>query len=48
MAIAEQLPEDEPGLSRIAGVGARKFRRYGADVLAICAGQEGVSGAGES
>ncbi|MCM3816677.1 MULTISPECIES: ATP-dependent DNA helicase UvrD2 [Streptomyces] len=48
MAIAEQLPEDEPELSRIAGVGVRKFRRYGADVLAICAGQEGVSGAGES
>ncbi|MFF4589851.1 ATP-dependent DNA helicase UvrD2 [Streptomyces sp. NPDC001388] len=39
MAIAEAVP-DEPGeLARIPGVGARKLNRYGADVLAICAGQ---------
>ncbi|MEU9588630.1 ATP-dependent DNA helicase UvrD2 [Streptomyces sp. NPDC048193] len=40
MAIAESVPEDEHELARIPGVGARKFRRYGADVLAICAGQD--------
>ncbi|MFF0587952.1 ATP-dependent DNA helicase UvrD2 [Streptomyces sp. NPDC003781] len=42
MAIAESVPEDERELARIPGVGARKLKRYGADVLAICAGQEGV------
>ncbi|CAL9578662.1 ATP-dependent DNA helicase UvrD2 [Streptomyces hyderabadensis] len=42
MAIAESVPEDERELARIPGVGARKLNRYGADVLAICAGQEGV------
>ncbi|MFF9177646.1 ATP-dependent DNA helicase UvrD2 [Streptomyces sp. NPDC014793] len=40
MAIAEARPEDPAGLSRIPGVRARKLQRYGADVLAICAGQE--------
>ncbi|MEU4654423.1 ATP-dependent DNA helicase UvrD2 [Streptomyces sp. NPDC023723] len=40
MAIAENVPEDERELVRIPGVGARKLTRYGADVLAICAGQE--------
>ncbi|WP_432155901.1 ATP-dependent DNA helicase UvrD2 [Streptomyces sp. bgisy153] len=40
MAIAESVP-DEPGdLARIPGVGMRKLKRYGADVLAICAGQD--------
>ncbi|MGW1725555.1 ATP-dependent DNA helicase UvrD2 [Streptomyces sp. NPDC002306] len=40
MAIAEAAP-DEPGdLARIPGVGTRKLNRYGADVLAICAGRE--------
>ncbi|MEU6734503.1 ATP-dependent DNA helicase UvrD2 [Streptomyces physcomitrii] len=39
IAIAESVPEDERELSRIPGVLARKLRRYGADVLAICAGQ---------
>ncbi|MEV7616426.1 ATP-dependent DNA helicase UvrD2 [Streptomyces sp. NPDC089799] len=40
MAIAEAAP-DEPGeLAVIPGVGSRKLDRYGADVLAICAGQE--------
>jgi DNA helicase-2/ATP-dependent DNA helicase PcrA len=40
MAIAEGVPDDEGELARIPGVGARKLNRYGADVLAICAGQE--------
>jgi DNA helicase-2/ATP-dependent DNA helicase PcrA len=40
MAIAESVPDDEGELARIPGVGVRKFNRYGADVLAICAGQE--------
>lgn len=48
MAIAEQLPEEEAELIRIAGVGMRKFRRYGAEVLAICAGHEGVGEGAES
>ncbi|MFI0237353.1 ATP-dependent DNA helicase UvrD2 [Streptomyces sp. NPDC016845] len=39
IAIAEAAPEDEAGLSRIPGVGVRKFRAHGSDVLAICAGQ---------
>ncbi|KPH99381.1 UvrD-like DNA helicase [Actinobacteria bacterium OK074] len=40
MAIAEAVPDDAGELARIPGVGVRKFNRYGADVLAICAGQE--------
>jgi DNA helicase-2/ATP-dependent DNA helicase PcrA len=40
MAIAEAAPDDEGELARIPGVGMRKLTRYGADVLAICAGQE--------
>ncbi|MFF1489950.1 ATP-dependent DNA helicase UvrD2 [Streptomyces sp. NPDC058319] len=40
MAIAETAPEDARELARIPGVGTRKLRRHGADVLAICAGQE--------
>ncbi|MET7480082.1 ATP-dependent DNA helicase UvrD2 [Streptomyces sp. NPDC005648] len=39
MAIAETVPDDEHELARIPGVGRRKLNRYGADVLAICAGQ---------
>ncbi|MFI5662959.1 ATP-dependent DNA helicase UvrD2 [Streptomyces sp. NPDC051684] len=39
IAIAESAPEDAAELSRIPGVGRRKFRTYGSDVLAICAGQ---------
>ncbi|MCP3766925.1 ATP-dependent DNA helicase UvrD2 [Streptomyces sp. MAR25Y5] len=42
MAIAETVPKDPPGLARIPGVGKRKLDRYGADVLAICAGGDGV------
>lgn len=40
MAIAEAVPSTEGELIGIAGVGARKIARFGADVLAICAGQE--------
>ncbi|MFF7978386.1 ATP-dependent DNA helicase UvrD2 [Streptomyces sp. NPDC007901] len=40
MAIAESAPDDDRELARIPGVGMRKLNRYGADVLAICAGQE--------
>ncbi|MFB8135266.1 ATP-dependent DNA helicase UvrD2 [Streptomyces mirabilis] len=44
MAIAEAAPDDEGELARIPGVGVRKFNRFGADVLAICAGQEPAEG----
>ncbi|MEU6126663.1 ATP-dependent DNA helicase UvrD2 [Streptomyces sp. NPDC047123] len=47
IAIAESVPDDEGELARIPGVGVRKFHRFGADVLAICAGQEHVRGADE-
>ncbi|MFI1395131.1 ATP-dependent DNA helicase UvrD2 [Streptomyces sp. NPDC020681] len=40
MAIAETVPGDEGELTQISGVGGRKLERFGADVLAICAGQE--------
>ncbi|MFJ7148549.1 ATP-dependent DNA helicase UvrD2 [Streptomyces sp. NPDC100445] len=40
MAIAEACPESPAELSRIPGVLSRKLRSYGADVLAICAGQK--------
>ncbi len=40
MAIAEACPETSAELARIPGVLSRKLRSYGADVLAICAGQE--------
>ncbi|MFF3624695.1 ATP-dependent DNA helicase UvrD2 [Streptomyces sp. NPDC002467] len=40
MAIAEAAPAEPGELAMISGVGARKLERYGADVLAICAGQE--------
>ncbi|MFF8970457.1 ATP-dependent DNA helicase UvrD2 [Streptomyces sp. NPDC014995] len=46
MAIAETVPEEAGELARIPGVGMRKFNRYGADVLAICAGQD-LSGQAE-
>ncbi|WP_374202066.1 ATP-dependent DNA helicase UvrD2 [Streptomyces sp. AC550_RSS872] len=48
MAIAEAEPVSPVELSRIPGVIKRKLDRYGADVLAICAGQEvGESADGE-
>jgi DNA helicase-2/ATP-dependent DNA helicase PcrA len=40
MAIAEAVPDDDGELARIPGVGVRKLNRYGAEVLAICAGRE--------
>ncbi|MGW0628394.1 ATP-dependent DNA helicase UvrD2 [Streptomyces sp. NPDC002758] len=40
IAIAEAAPEDDAELARIPGVGVRKLNRYGADVLAICAGRD--------
>ncbi|MFD9303715.1 ATP-dependent DNA helicase UvrD2 [Streptomyces sp. NPDC060048] len=40
MAIAEATPSEAGELSMISGVGGRKLERYGADVLAICAGRE--------
>ncbi|GAA2770447.1 ATP-dependent DNA helicase UvrD2 [Streptomyces rameus] len=46
MAIAETCPESSAELARIPGVLSRKLRSYGADVLAICAGQERVEGDG--
>lgn len=39
MAIAEAAPDSEGELVVIAGVGNRKLTRFGADVLAICAGR---------
>ncbi|MFE2595330.1 ATP-dependent DNA helicase UvrD2 [Streptomyces sp. NPDC057617] len=47
MAIAEAVPAAPGELASIAGVGARKLDRFGADVLAICAGEEGAEGGGE-
>ncbi|MQY16271.1 ATP-dependent DNA helicase UvrD2 [Streptomyces sp. RB5] len=46
LAIAEAVPADSAELSAISGVGTRKLNRFGADVLAICAGQDLSSGAG--
>ncbi|MFE5915447.1 HRDC domain-containing protein, partial [Streptomyces wedmorensis] len=47
MAIAERVPTTDGELSSISGVGVRKLDRFGADVLAICAGGEGGAGDGE-
>ncbi len=40
MAIAEAVPGTEGELAGIPGVGGRKLGRFGADVLALCAGEE--------
>ena len=40
MAIAEAEPSSPDELARIPGLLKRKLDRYGAEVLAICAGQE--------
>ncbi|MFP8940508.1 ATP-dependent DNA helicase UvrD2 [Streptomyces fenghuangensis] len=48
MAIAEALPDNETELARIPGVGGRKLQRFGADVLALCAGEEIGADPGES
>lgn len=45
MAIAEAVPGSEGELAGISGVGSRKLDRFGADVLAICAGEELAGGA---
>lgn len=47
MAIAEAVPDNAAELSRIPGVRARKLQQYGADVLALCAGEELGEGPGE-
>lgn len=47
MAIAERVPTTDGELSSISGVGVRKLDRFGADVLAICAGGEGGAGGDE-
>ncbi len=47
MAIAERVPATGGELASIAGVGTRKLNRFGADVLAICAGEEGGTGVDE-
>ncbi|MFD4998283.1 HRDC domain-containing protein, partial [Streptomyces buecherae] len=39
LAIAEAVPDSEAQLSAIPGVVARKLRKYGSDVLALCAGE---------
>ncbi|MEU3477374.1 ATP-dependent DNA helicase UvrD2 [Streptomyces sp. NPDC033754] len=44
MAIAERVPTTDGELSSISGVGVRKLDRFGADVLAICAGGDGGAG----
>ncbi|MEE1815367.1 ATP-dependent DNA helicase UvrD2 [Streptomyces sp. SP18ES09] len=48
MAIAERVPATDGELASIAGVGARKLDRFGAEVLAICAGEEGEAGPDET
>ncbi|MBB5936816.1 DNA helicase-2/ATP-dependent DNA helicase PcrA [Streptomyces zagrosensis] len=40
LAIAEAVPDSEARLSAISGVGARKLRTYGPDVLTLCAGED--------
>ncbi|MCB5183117.1 ATP-dependent DNA helicase UvrD2 [Streptomyces antimicrobicus] len=47
MAIAEAAPTEPGELATISGVGSRKLDRYGADVLAICAGEEPEEGLGD-
>jgi DNA helicase-2/ATP-dependent DNA helicase PcrA len=38
-ALAEVVPTSEQQLLAVSGVGRTKLDRYGADVLAICAGE---------
>ncbi len=47
LAIAEAVPGDAAELSRISGVRHRKLQQFGADVLALCAGEELPADAGE-
>ena len=46
-ALAEVCPTTERALLAISGVGRTKLERYGADVLALCAGQDPPSGTAE-
>ncbi|GAA3890101.1 ATP-dependent DNA helicase UvrD2 [Streptomyces sedi] len=39
MAIAEQPPATERELTRVPGVGPHKLRQFGAELLALCAGE---------
>ncbi|MEE1938882.1 ATP-dependent DNA helicase UvrD2 [Streptomyces sp. TRM 70361] len=48
MAIAEAVPDNEAELARISGVGARKLQRFGAEVLALCAGEAVGTDGGEA
>ncbi|MFI0722653.1 ATP-dependent DNA helicase UvrD2 [Streptomyces sp. NPDC021224] len=48
LAIAEVRPEDAGGLAVIPGVGARKLDKFGADVLALCAGEAAGEAADEA
>ncbi|MFJ2111058.1 ATP-dependent DNA helicase UvrD2 [Streptomyces sp. NPDC087850] len=48
MAIAEAVPGTSGELAGISGVGVRKLGRFGADVLAICAGEDGAGASGDS
>ncbi|MFF4171414.1 ATP-dependent DNA helicase UvrD2 [Streptomyces sp. NPDC001744] len=48
MAIAERVPTTDGELASISGVGVRKLGRFGADVLAICAGGERGTEGGEA
>ncbi|MDT9680805.1 ATP-dependent DNA helicase UvrD2 [Streptomyces sp. TRM76323] len=47
IAIAETVPSTDAELAAIPGVGIRKLNRFGADILAICAGEERGDGGGE-
>ena len=40
VALAEQRPQDGPGLARIPGIGATKRERYGAQVLSVLGGED--------
>jgi DNA helicase-2/ATP-dependent DNA helicase PcrA len=42
IALAEARPASDVELLAISGVGRTKLERYGADVLAICAGDDGA------
>ncbi|MGP3952005.1 ATP-dependent DNA helicase UvrD2 [Streptomyces sp. 7N604] len=48
MAIAEAVPDSESELASISGVGRRKLDRFGAEVLALCAGEEPAREAAEN
>ncbi|MDT0307665.1 ATP-dependent DNA helicase UvrD2 [Streptomyces sp. DSM 44917] len=48
MAIAEEVPEAESALARISGVGPHKLAQFGADVLALCAGEEPPSASAQA